>query len=239
MIAGRFVPADLMRDKARNKLPRRRGSPGRAAADSRLFPEAVPRRDLPPEFGSWNSIFVRFRRRTGKGAFEGIFKELSRSFDLERAQADSTAVRARRLRAAKGRAPRAIPGRVGDKCRVACRRPGLPGSLQAGSRAGARSCGPAWIPEPRLAAKPSTPTGWRRSLKRAAAASSNSNRKVRRDHDREMHEWRRQFENFLAKIREFRAIATRCDKTADGFRASIDLVAGVIAARRCQANRGR
>ena len=64
-----------------------------------------------------------------------------------------------------------------------------------------------------------------------AAASSRSSRKVRRDRDGEMYEWRRQIENFFAKIKEFRAISTRCDKTALSFQASINLVAGVIAAR--------
>ena len=64
-----------------------------------------------------------------------------------------------------------------------------------------------------------------------AATSSRSNRKVRRDHDREMYERRHQIENFLEKIKEFRTISTRCDKTVAGFRANINLVAGVIAAR--------
>ncbi|MDE0113409.1 MAG: transposase [Albidovulum sp.] len=76
--------------------PGRQGSPGRTAADSRLLLEAVlwrvrtglPRRDLRSEFGNWNSVFVRFRRWTGKGVFEGVFKPLSGSFELERAQVD-------------------------------------------------------------------------------------------------------------------------------------------------------
>ena len=38
------------------------------------------------------------------------------------------------------------------------------------------------------------------------------------------------------KSKEFRAIATHCDKTAAGFRALINLVAGVIAARTIRAN---
>ena len=56
------------------------------------------------------------------------------------------------------------------------------------------------------------------------------NRAAPRDHDREMYKWGHQIENFLARIKEFRAVATRHDKTDESFAAGIHLVAGVIAA---------
>ena len=65
----------------------------------------------------------------------------------------------------------------------------------------------------------------------AAVIPSKSNRKNPRDHDEEMRKWRHRIENCFAKIKGFRAIATRCDMTAAGFRALINLVASVIAAR--------
>ena len=71
----------------------------------------------------------------------------------------------------------------------------------------------------------------------AAALPSKSNRKITRDHNEDMHKWRHRIENCFPNIKEFRAIATRCDKTVAGFRALIDLVAGVIAARQIRANR--
>ena len=51
-------------------LPGKVGDPGRSAADNRLFLEAVlwivrvgaPWRDLPEDFGHWNSVFQRFCR---------------------------------------------------------------------------------------------------------------------------------------------------------------------------------
>ena len=43
--------------------------------------------------------------------------------------------------------------------------------------------------------------------------------------------WRHLVENFFAKIKEFRAIATRYDKTDESFAAGIHLVAGVVAAK--------
>jgi transposase len=57
------------------------------------------------------------------------------------------------------------------------------------------------------------------------------NRKRQIDYDRDMYRWRHLIENYFAKIKEFRGIATRYDKTDISFRANINLVAAVIAAR--------
>ncbi len=56
------------------------------------------------------------------------------------------------------------------------------------------------------------------------------NRAAPREHDREMYGWRHLVDSFFAKTREFRAIATRYDRTAASFAAGIHLVAGVVAA---------
>ncbi len=57
------------------------------------------------------------------------------------------------------------------------------------------------------------------------------NRTLPRTFDRDAYRDRHRIENFFCKIKEFRAIATRYDKTASSFAAGIHLVAGVIAAR--------
>jgi len=49
--------------------------------------------------------------------------------------------------------------------------------------------------------------------------------------DRAMDRWRHLIENTFAELKEFRAIATRYDKTDDSFRASINLAAAIIASR--------
>jgi transposase len=51
------------------------------------------------------------------------------------------------------------------------------------------------------------------------------------DYDKAMYRWRHLIENYFAKIKEFRGIATRYDKTDTSFRANINLVATIIAAR--------
>jgi len=63
-----------------------------------------------------------------------------------------------------------------------------------------------------------------------AVIPSRRNRKEPREHDREKYRWRHRIENFFAGIKEFRAIATRYDKTDESFAAGICLVAGVVAA---------
>ena len=56
-------------------------------------------------------------------------------------------------------------------------------------------------------------------------------RKTPIDYDSEMYKWRHLVENYFAKIKEFRGIATRYDKTDDSFRANINLTATLIACR--------
>ena len=49
--------------------------------------------------------------------------------------------------------------------------------------------------------------------------------------DAEIYKWRHLIENFFAKIKEFKAIAMRCEKTDRNFRSMIALVAAVIRLR--------
>ncbi|ABQ71629.1 transposase, IS4 family (plasmid) [Rhizorhabdus wittichii RW1] len=64
-----------------------------------------------------------------------------------------------------------------------------------------------------------------------AVIPSRKNRKTQIDFDAEMYKWRHLVENYFAKIKEFRGIATRYDKTDDSFRANINLTATLIACR--------
>ena len=54
------------------------------------------------------------------------------------------------------------------------------------------------------------------------------NRKDIREYDRELFKARHLIENFFARLKQFRAIATRYDKTRRNFLAAIQLVAAVI-----------
>lgn len=82
--------------------PGRKGSKSRPAKDNRKFVNAIiwicrtgaPWRDVPHEFGKWNSIARRFSRWSKKNVWQNIFEELSKDADMEWLMLDSTIVRA-------------------------------------------------------------------------------------------------------------------------------------------------
>jgi transposase len=55
-----------------------------------------------------------------------------------------------------------------------------------------------------------------------------SNRKIQRHYDKEIYKARHLIENFFCKLKQYRAIATRYDKTARNFLAAIHLAATII-----------
>ena len=63
---------------------------------------------------------------------------------------------------------------------------------------------------------------------KTAVIPSKANRRVTRDHDRDLYKARHLIENFFAKLKQFRAIATRYDKTARNFLGAVHLVAAAI-----------
>ena len=78
--------------------------PGRSGTDNRRFVEAVlwiartgsPWRDLPPEFGKWNTVFKRFRDWVKADVFQRLFDAVSEQPDMEYAMVDATIVKVHR-----------------------------------------------------------------------------------------------------------------------------------------------
>jgi transposase len=100
------MPRMMLRDDQYERvallLPGKAGDRGRTAADNRLFVEAVlwmartgaPWRDLPAEFGRWNSVYMRFARWSRNGIWHDVFEALAVDADFEEVFIDSTIVRA-------------------------------------------------------------------------------------------------------------------------------------------------
>lgn len=55
-----------------------------------------------------------------------------------------------------------------------------------------------------------------------------ANRTVQRPYDKDLYKVRHLMENFFARLKQYRAIATRYDKTARNFLAAIHLAAAVV-----------
>ena len=66
------------------------------------------------------------------------------------------------------------------------------------------------------------------SASKTAVIPPKSNRKQPRDFDRHLYKERHLIENFFARLKQYRAIATRYDKTARNFLAAVYLAASVI-----------
>ncbi len=107
-----------------------------------------------------------------------------------------------------------LPGQAHDLRGV----PELPEGLRFGTLVGDRASGADWLLE------------YLEGRGAGAVIPAGRNRTEPREHDRERYGWRHRVESFFARTREFRAIATRCDRTATSFAAGIHLIAGVAAA---------
>ena len=63
---------------------------------------------------------------------------------------------------------------------------------------------------------------------REVVIPSRSTSKQPREYDRHLYKERHLVENFFARLKQYRAIATRYDKTARNFLGAIDLVASMV-----------
>jgi transposase len=83
-------------------VPGKAGDRGQTGKDNRLFVDAVlwmvrtgaPWRDLPREFGPWNTVWRRFDRWSAAGVWERLFEALVEDPDFEYLIIDATIVRA-------------------------------------------------------------------------------------------------------------------------------------------------
>lgn len=82
--------------------PEKNSRPGRPSKDNRLMINAMiwiarsgaPWRDLPERYGSWNSVYSRFRKWIEDGILDNVFRVLSLDAELDELFLDATIVTA-------------------------------------------------------------------------------------------------------------------------------------------------
>ena len=86
----RWVLTDAQWAKVEPHCLGKPSDPGRSGANNRRFVEAVlwiartgsPWRDLPQEFGKWNTVFKRFRDWVKADVFQALFDAVSEQPDM-------------------------------------------------------------------------------------------------------------------------------------------------------------
>ena len=220
--------------------------------NNRLFLEAVlwivrvgaPWRDLPKWFGNWNSAYRRFRRWAKSGVFDRIFQALSADADFEYVILDGTLVRVHQhgTGARGGTQAQAIGrSRGGLTTKIVALVDALGNLVRFVLLPGQRHDSVGVAPllteldcAALLADKAFDSDGFRAELAERGAVAvipPKANRATRIPYDAEMYKWRHLVENFFCKLKEFRRIATRYDKTDESFKAMIHLVGIVLETR--------
>ena len=219
-------------------LPGQVGDPGVTAKDNRLFVDAVlwigktgsPWRDLPDRFGKWNSAWRRFDRWSAKGVWLRVFEE-RKDPDLEWLILDSTVIRAHQHAAGavkNGGVDQALGrsrGGFGTKLHIAVDGLGNPVEfLLTGGQEADINQGPALIEghdtKAVIADKGYDGDDFVATIEARGAEAvipPKKNRIFQREYDKHTYKERNLAERFINRIKQFRRVATRYEKTARNF----------------------
>ncbi|WP_236038161.1 IS5 family transposase [Belnapia arida] len=248
MDQGRFVVSDVVWAKVASVLPGKATDPGATGRDNWLFLEAVlwrvrtgsPWRDLPNEYGRWNSVFQRFRRWVRAGVFERPFEQVSNEPDLSTPRSTApSSPRTRRRVAQKGTQNQAIGRSRGELTTKIVAMVDAFGNLVRfvllpGQRHDSVGVQPP-IEGIAFGALLGDKAFWLRADLDGRGATAvippRTNRKTATSFDHDMYRWRHWIENTFAKLKELRAVVTRHDKTDASYAATIYLAAAVVASR--------
>ncbi|WP_456671968.1 IS5 family transposase [Bradyrhizobium sp. LM2.9] len=248
----RFVLTDAQWAKMEPHCLGKPGDPGRSGKDNRLFVEAVlwiartgsPWRDLPAMFGHWNSTFTRFRDWVKADVWKRLFEAISDDPDMEYAMVDATIIKVHRHgQGAKGGPQSQAIGRskggmttkilaltdaLGNLVRFVL----LPG--QRFDTVGVPPLIEGLAFNALIADKAFDSNAIIAELEARGAKvviSQHPRRAQPLAIDKEMYKWRHLIENFFGKLKEFKRIAMRADKTDQSFTSMIYLAAAAINSR--------
>jgi transposase len=236
-------------ERIENRLPGQAADPGVTAKDNRLFVDAVlwiaktgaPWRDLPERFGKSNSAWRRFDRWCEKGVWEGVMEAL-KDPDLEWLILDSTVIRAHQHAAgaiktegvdqALGRSR----GGFGTKLHIAVDGLGNPVEfILTGGQEADINQGPALIEghdaKVVIADKGYDSDEFVATIEASGAEAvipPKKNRIFKREYDKHIYKERNLAERFINRIKQFRRVATRYEKTARNFLGFVHVAAIMV-----------
>ena len=218
-------------------LPGRPGCHGGVARDNRGFINAVwyvaktgiPWRDLPDRFGKWDTVFHRFNAWCEKGVWARVF-EAVRDPDLEWLMLDSTVIRAHHHAAGmNGGGDDQCLGRsrggFGTKIHLAVESLGLPLEIRLSPGQDADITHAETLlgdhrPGAVLGDKGYDSDAFAKSVEGRGAAvviPPRSNRTAPREYDAVVYKERNKVERCINRLKQFRRVATRYEKTARNF----------------------
>ena len=208
--------------------------PGRSGSDNRRFVEAVlwiartgsPWRDLPLFFGNWNSVFKRYRDWVKAGVFIRLFEACSDEPDMEYAMVDATIVKVHlpSMQAKRGTQNQAIGrSKGGMTTKILALTDALGNLVRFVLLPGHRfdTVGVAPLIDGiafggLIADKAFDSNAIIANLNERGAKiviSQHPRRALPLRLDTELYKWRHLIENFFCKLKEFKRIAMRADKT--------------------------
>ena len=218
-------------------LPGRPGGPGGVARDNRGFVNAVwyvaktgiPWRDLPERFGKWDTVFHRFNEWCKKGVWKRVF-EAVRDPDLEWLMIDSTVIRAHHHAAGMngggddqdlGRSR----GGFGTKLHLSVESLGLPLEIHLSPGQDADITHAETLlgdhqPEAVLGDKGYDSDAFAKTVEDRGAEvviPPRSNRNSPREYDEVVYMERNKVERCINRLKQFRRVATRYEKTSRNF----------------------
>jgi transposase len=236
-------------ERIKDLLPGQAGDPGVTAKNNRLFIDAVlgiaktgaPWRDLPERFGNGNSVWRRFDRWSAKGTWLGIVEEI-KDPDLEWLILDSTVIRAHQHAAgavkkegddqALGRSH----GGFTTKLHIAVDGLGNPVKfILTGGQAADINQGEALIKgndaEAVIADKGYDGDDFVAAIVASGAEPvipPKKNRVFKREYDKHFYKERNLAERFINRLKQYRRVATRYEKTARNFLAFVHVAAIMV-----------
>ena len=245
----RFVLTDAQWAKMEPLCLGKPGDPGRSGNNNRLFVEAVlwiartgsPSRDLPRAFGNWMSVYTRFRDWAKAGVWKRLFDAVSDDPDMEcvMVHRQGPPPRTGRKRGTQNQAIGRSKGGMTTKILALTDALGnlvrfvlLPG--QRFDTVGVPPLIEGLAFDALIADKAFDSNAIIADLDARGAKvviSQHPRRAKPLAIDQEMYKWRHLIENFFCKLKEFKRIAMRADKTDISFEAMINLTAAVINSR--------